>query len=239
MGDYSSGREENQQNGAKQVSKTWSHALCWDSLLSSLVEGDGASVPWKVLQPKFTPSVPCLCLKQLCCGVPPSPVSPPKPHSCLQEWLSCYCRSNLWIKQWWRLYKYRAIYSHCISIEIPSNTLAIEPPLGVHRLHTEARQLALPVPGGPPYTAAAVSQVTLPGLTLHSPSPPFLLYFPPITVVPAWLFLPTKFTGTNWTGFDAQKLSTAVEIWTEVPQSTVTARNPVNPLSLKKSNIFS
>ena len=192
---------------------------------------------WSLCAMKGSPAqmhAPCphLCLKELCHGVPPNPVSPPKPHSCLRERLSCYCRRKLWIKQWWRLYKYRAIYSHCISTEIPSETLAVRAPLGGHRLHAEAKQLTLLVPAEPLYIAAAAS------LTLHSCSPPCSLYFPPITAVPAWLFLQTKFPGMNWTGFVAKKLSTAVEIWTGLCQSTVSARNPVNLLSLNKSNIF-
>lgn len=113
-------------------------------------------------------------LKQLCHGVPPNPVSPQNPAHALGSDMSCYCRSNLWIKQWWRLYKHRAIYRHCIPREITSKTLATGAPLGVHTLHAEARQLALLVPGGPPCIAASVRAVTLPSLTLHSFFPTLL-----------------------------------------------------------------
>lgn len=54
---------------------------------------------------------PCLYLKQQCHGVPPNPVKSPKPHTCLQQRPSCCCRSNVWIKQWWRLYKHSNIGS--------------------------------------------------------------------------------------------------------------------------------
>lgn len=83
MGDYSSGREENQQDGAKQVTGTWSHAFCWVDLLSSLVEGDEASVPWKALQPKCPLPVPIRAWNNCAMGSPQILSAPQNPAQAL------------------------------------------------------------------------------------------------------------------------------------------------------------
>ena len=179
MGDYSSGREENWQGGAKQVTGTWSHALCWGGLLSSLGEGDEASVPWKAFQPKCMLPVPVCAWNSYAMGSPQIPSAPQNPVHALGSDCHVIAGATYGSSSDEDYTNTEQYMRHCISIEIPSKTLAIRAPLGVHRLHGEARQLALPVPGGPPYIAAAMREVTLPSLALHSLSPPFFLYFPP------------------------------------------------------------
>lgn len=207
MGDYSSGREENQQYGTMQVTGTRSSAFWWEGLLWRLVEGDETSVPWNVLQPHP-------CLKQLCHGAPPNPASPQNTaHACRVIAGATYGPSCDEVYANSKQHTVIASPQRYPLWHLPSELL------WETMNSMQARQLTLLVPGGPPI-AAAVREATFPSLTLHSLSPSFFLCFPLITIVPAWLFLLAKFPGMKWTGFVARKLSTAVEIWTKLSQSS-------------------
>lgn len=98
---------------------------------------------------------PCLCLKRRHRGVPPNPV---KPHTCLQQRPSCYCRRNIWLKQWWKLYKHSHIGSlhlHRDPFQDTCHQSSFGNPWTPHR----DKPAGSAGPWRTPYTAAAVREV--------------------------------------------------------------------------------